>query len=70
MSRGEYTTCWDQCPRTLLGERDLIIHTIKDEKGKYGRYLAKVFLVDEHASDLININEMMVKGGHAVKADY
>jgi len=39
--------------------KDIIIKTFKDKKGKYGRYLAEIYVNN------ININELMVKQGFA-----
>lgn len=40
------------------------IETHKDKRGKYGRWLATVFVGDE------NLNDLLVSEGHAVKVDY
>ena len=52
--------------------RDLIetgksftVETIKDRKGKYGRYLCKILL-----DDGTNVNELLVESGHAVAREY
>lgn len=47
----------------ILG-KTVIIQTIKDQKGKYGRYLAEIWL------DGKNINDLLVKSGHAKYKDY
>ncbi len=47
----------------LLG-REVLIHTIKDRKGKYGRYLVEIFLDGE------NINDALVDAGMAEYKDY
>lgn len=39
----------------------LTVETIKDTKGKYGRYLCKIEL-----DDGTNINELLVESGHAI----
>lgn len=49
--------------------REIMIKTIKDKKGKYGRYLAEIWLRDEHQT-WININDLMVASGHAVYQEY
>lgn len=36
------------------------VHTVKDHREKYGRYLATLLLADE------NLNDLAVKSGHAV----
>ena len=55
--------------RSKIDGKDVIIQTIKDKKGKYGRYLAEVFLVDVN-DNLVNINDTLVDNGHAVYQDY
>jgi micrococcal nuclease len=45
----------------LIEEQTLFIQTFKDKQGKYGRYLATLFLGD------ICINDIMVKNGYAVE---
>ena len=42
----------------------ITIRTIKDKKGKYGRYLAEIFVDD------VNVNEKMVDDGFAVFKKY
>ena len=50
--------------RKLILNKEVVIKTFKDKKGKYGRYLGVIFLNDE------NINEKMVKAGYAVFKKY
>ena len=45
-------------------EKTIIIKTLKDRKGKYGRYLGEIFIDD------ISINEKLVNDGYAVFAEY
>jgi micrococcal nuclease len=47
----------------VLGQ-SVIVQTIKDRKGKYGRYLAEIWL------DGQNVNDQMVEAGHAEFKDY
>ncbi len=47
--------------RSKIDGKELIIKTVKDKKGKYGRYLADIW---------ININDLMVAEGFAVYKDY
>ena len=44
---------------TAMTENGIIIRTHKDSKGKYGRYLAEIFVDD------ININKQMMAEGLA-----
>ena len=50
--------------RELILNKEVTVWTIKDKKGKYGRYLAKVF------GDEGDINEFMVKQGNAEYKEY
>ncbi len=47
----------------ILG-KEIIVKTIKDNKGKYGRYLAEIFIDNE------NINDVLVKKGYAKYKQY
>ena len=51
----------------VLG-KDVLIETIKDRKGKYGRYLAEIWL--EEDGTYVNINDELVTTGHAEYKDY
>ena len=46
--------------RGLILGKEVIIHTYKDKKGKYGRWLGIV-----HAEEIGNVNEHLVKMGYA-----
>lgn len=45
----------------LSGHDEIVIKTYKDEKEKYGRYLAVLYVPDSPVS----INQMMIDAGHA-----
>ena len=47
--------------RVLILNKEVIIKTIKDKTGKYGRYLAEVYIGD------INLNDHLLELGMAVK---
>ena len=47
--------------RSLILNKEVFIETFKDEKEKYGRYLAIIHLDD------VNINEKLISEGYAVK---
>jgi micrococcal nuclease len=50
--------------RKLVLNKKIILQTIKDRKGKYGRYLGELWLkVDD---DWINVNDRLVQVGMAV----
>jgi micrococcal nuclease len=44
--------------------QEITVRTIKDRKGKYGRYLAIIYLDGE------NLNEELVTEGHAERVNY
>lgn len=55
--------------RERILDKEVIVCTIKDRKGgdqrgKYGRYLAKIYLGDEL------LNDWLIAEGHAVAAEY
>ncbi len=54
--------------RDLILEKEVYINSIKDKQGKYGRYLATVYL--EKDKELININHYLVDSNHAVERYY
>lgn len=53
----------DKLRERILG-KEIRLKTIKDKKGKYGRYIATVYLDSE------NINDWLVENNLAVKAEY
>ena len=55
--------------RDKIDGKQIIVQTVKDRKGKYGRYLAEVSLPDINGN-LINLNDMLVQEGLAVYMDY
>lgn len=55
--------------RQQIDGREIIIQTIKDKKGKYGRYLAEIWIPDLDGN-LININDLLVTKGFAEYKDY
>ncbi|MDZ7344371.1 MAG: thermonuclease family protein [candidate division KSB1 bacterium] len=54
--------------RHLIEGKEVHIQTIKDQKEKYGRYLAEIY-VQQHGA-WVNVNDLMVQNGHAVYKDY
>lgn len=54
--------------RDLILDKEVIIHTIKDKKGKYGRYLGEIFFGMEGAE--INVNDWLVTEGLAEYKEY
>lgn len=55
--------------RSLILDKDILLGTVKDRKGKYGRYLAEVWL-EENPDKFINVNDLLVKKGYAVYKEY
>ena len=56
--------------RSQIDDKEIYIQTIKDRKGKYGRYLAEIWLETEDDGTGINVNDLMVAQGHAVYKEY
>ncbi|MCF8239938.1 MAG: thermonuclease family protein [Melioribacteraceae bacterium] len=54
--------------REMILDKDVIIETVKDKKGKYGRYLGKIFV--EENGKIINVNDELVRKGLAVYKEY
>lgn len=50
--------------RTLLEDSDLVVETDRDKSGKYGRWLARLWMKDD-ASNWINVNAWLVGCGFA-----
>jgi micrococcal nuclease len=55
--------------RATIDGRDVIVETVKDTKGKYGRYLAEIWL-GQPDGGYINVNDLLVASGHAVYREY
>ena len=51
----------------ILGKA-VIIETFKDKRGKYGRYIAEIWLPENDG--YTNINDELVAQGHAVYKEY
>ena len=54
--------------RALLDGKDVVIETVKDKKGKYGRYLAEIWFLE--GDEWQNVNDVIVANGHAEYKDY
>jgi len=44
---------------------EILLRTHKDSKGKYGRWLGEILVLDEANPGLININEKLIQDGYA-----
>ena len=55
--------------RSQIDGKEVIIQTIKDKRGKYGRYIAEIWLSGED-EEFINVNDLLVSEGFARYQDY
>ncbi len=55
--------------REKILNKEIKLETIKDKKGKYGRYLAEIWL-QKSGETYENINDLLVKKGFAVYHKY
>lgn len=55
--------------RELVLDREVFIQTKKDRRGKYGRYLAEIWL-EEEPGRWTNVNDRLVEAGQAVYREY
>lgn len=51
--------------RSTVLNRSVLIQTIRDKKGKYGRYLANIWIESSDGS-WCSVNNLMVSEGHAI----
>jgi micrococcal nuclease len=54
--------------RELILNKEVIIHTIKDKQGKYGRYLGEIFII--YNDENMNVNDWLVTEGLAEYKEY
>jgi len=54
--------------RNLIDGQDVIIESIKDQRGKYGRYLAEIWIQKDGGWS--NVNDALVAAGHAKYQEY
>jgi endonuclease YncB( thermonuclease family) len=55
--------------REQILNKVITIETIKDKKGKYGRYIGKIWIRNKKEKE-INISDLLVKNGFAVYKEY
>jgi len=55
--------------RALVLDKSVVVETVADKKGKYGRYLAELW-VEGDDGDWQNANDLLVQAGHAEYRDY
>ena len=53
----------------LILNKEIVLETIKDKKGKYGRYLGEIWLKTD-GDNYINVNDEIVKNKFAVYHKY
>lgn len=55
--------------RSQIDGKEIFIETFKDRRGKYGRYLAEIWLKQD--DDIwLNINDLLVEQGYAIYQEY
>ena len=55
--------------RSLILNKEIILETMKDKKGKYGRYLGDIYMKDND-ENWLNINDHLVDKGFAEYKEY
>jgi len=55
--------------RELVLDKEVFIQTKRDRRGKYGRYLAELWL-ETDPDAWVNINDRLVESGHAIYRTY
>lgn len=55
--------------RNLILDKEVMIQTIKDKKGKYGRFLGEIWLTNDDGT-ISNVNDLMVSSGFAEYKEY
>ena len=51
--------------KELIEHEHVVLHTLKDKREKYGRYLAQIYLGSPDAEG-VDVNKALVDEGHAV----
>lgn len=55
--------------RSLILDKEILLETIKDKKGKYGKYLCEIF-IKEKENNWLNINDHLVNKGFTEYKEY
>jgi len=55
--------------RSLITDKAVILETIKDKKGKYGRYIGEIWTMNSQ-DEWFNISDTLVEQGHAKYQSY
>ena len=56
--------------RSLIDDRKVIIESLKDKTGKYGRFVTITHFLDYEKGEFINLNDHLVEIGMAVEKNY
>ncbi|SHI95322.1 micrococcal nuclease [Malonomonas rubra DSM 5091] len=56
--------------RGLILDKEVMLQTLRDSKGKYGRYIAEIWLQDSVDDSWHNVNDLLVEKGHAIYQEY
>lgn len=54
--------------RNKILNKNVILETKKDKKGKYGRYIVEIWIEEEN--EFINVNDLLVSEGFAEYKEY
>ena len=54
--------------RGVIQKKEVLLQTIKDRKGKYGRYLGEIWV--KQGRRMVNVNDLLVTEGHAKFVEY
>lgn len=54
----------------LILDKTVQIETVKDKKGKFGRYLAIIYLDKGEGITMLKVNDWLVEKGYAEEAKY
>ncbi len=50
--------------RSMIQDKEVLLQTVSDKAGKFGRYLAEIWVMQNNGSWL-NINDHLIQTGHA-----
>ena len=56
--------------RGLVLDKDVMLQSLLDRKGKYGRYLAEIWLFDAPNNQWRNVNDLLVENDQAKYQQY
>lgn len=59
----------DWLRKRILG-RHIMLQTVSDKTGKYGRYIAEIWVYDEDSVSYLNVNDELLFEGLAEYRDY